>query len=281
MDSQVEIKIICDNNSVAPFRAEHGLALGISAHGRNILLDTGQNFLRENLAATGLSASDFDTLVISHGHYDHTGGVEHVLSENPDINVYAHRRIFETHISAKTGSPRYIGMPDSAVKALKTHSSDKLHLLDAPCMLTDKIGLIVNIPRLNPLEDTGGLFYRDMECTVVDYIEDELSIWIETREGIVLFTGCCHSGLINTLKAAEKHSGIKTAAAVGGFHLEKASEERLDTTVSYLRETGMRGILPIHCTGKTASERLLSEIPARFFHELSRGHLIIHSNADA
>ncbi len=273
MASHIEIRLICDNNSEPPFRAEHGLALAISAHGRSILLDTGQSFLRENLAAAGLSPADFDTLVISHGHYDHTGGVEYVLSENPVIDVYAHRRIFETHISAKTGSPRYIGMPDSAVKALKSHSSEKLHLLEAPSMLTDKIGLIVNIPRLNPFEDTGGLFYRDMDCTVVDYIEDELSIWIETPEGIVLFTGCCHSGLINSLKAAEQHSGKKPAAAVGGFHLEKASEERLDATVRFLKDAGLRGILPLHCTGKTASERLASEIPAGFFRISSSGIL--------
>lgn len=250
----MKITILVDNQAPEGLASEHGLSMLIEAGGKRILLDTGQSeALKKNVAALGIELGRTDTLVLSHGHYDHTGALPYVLSEASDVDIYCHPGIFQTRYAIRNGKAKSIGIPEPARRALQDWLPERVHEVQGTVMLADNIGLVAPIPRLTSYEDTGGPFYLDTEGREADPIEDDLALWIQTDTGVVVCLGCAHAGPINTLRHIRHLAqNDRIRAVVGGFHLMDAARERVDRTIEALLELAPDLVVPCHCTGKKA-----------------------------
>jgi 7,8-dihydropterin-6-yl-methyl-4-(beta-D-ribofuranosyl)aminobenzene 5'-phosphate synthase len=266
MIRNLNITILVDNQSSREdLHSEHGLSFWIEADDRRIVFDTGQSdMLIRNAEVLGIDLRTADTLVLSHGHYDHTGGVAALLDLNPKISVYCHPGIF---------IPRYSRQPDGKMKPVGINAKasrhlhkimETIHWVNGPSSLSGEIGITGPIPRLCDFEDTGGSFFLDPEAQKADPISDDLAVWFKTKSGIVVVTGCCHSGIVNTLEHIQTISGQNNIVAVlGGLHLVNASLERLKNTCEYLNCVVPGKIYPCHCTGENAIEFLQTQFGDR------------------
>ena len=151
-------------------------------------------------------------------------------------------------------------MAEEVRQALCGLPAERRIVLDGPRYLRRGIGITGPVPRNSGFEDTGGPFYLGADKSQPDPITDDLSLWFETVDGLVILTGCCHSGLVNTVRHAQQVSGMtRIRGIIGGLHLLNASPERLDATLAFLHECAPDFLLPCHCTGAQVIERLQTE----------------------
>jgi len=236
------------------------LSLFIRSSAGSILFDTGQSghVLSANAEALGVDLTRPEILVLSHGHFDHTGGVVEALKADPGAAVYCHPCVeigrFSRH---EDGELHDISMPGPARMALERHPPELRHNVNRPCEILPGIHLTGEIPRRTSFEDTGGAFFLDRECLVPDIIRDDMALWIETPGGLVIVLGCSHSGVVNTVERIREVSGVERVRGIlGGMHLIHASGERLTETCDKLREWAPEFVIPCHCTGEAAEEFL-------------------------
>lgn len=262
---KAKITIVVDNHAGDGLSAEHGLSLWIEAEGRRILFDTGQGIaLETNTRILGVDLDKTDILTLSHGHYDHTGGIAQVLRRAQKANVYCHPGIVQPRYAIRDGTPKSIQLPRISMAAIDRLPSQHLHWVQQPMLLSERIGITGPISRETSFEDTGGPFYLDPEGRRADPIEDDLALWIRTDDGVIVCVGCSHAGLVNTLNHVQRLShGQRIRAVIGGFHLLNASRERLDQTIAALRLFEPDMMIPCHCTGELATDVLRNALGER------------------
>jgi 7,8-dihydropterin-6-yl-methyl-4-(beta-D-ribofuranosyl)aminobenzene 5'-phosphate synthase len=261
--TEANLTILVDNRAAPPLAAEHGFALWIEAAGRRILFDTGQGgALPANAMRLGIDVSRTDTLILSHGHYDHGGGIPDVLARNPEIAVFAHPNCLRRRYVVSPKETREVGLPGEAVAALMRHHP--VTWLETPALLEPDVGLTGPIARVTAFEDTGGPFFLDRYGQRADALDDDLALWIRTDRGLVVCVGCAHAGVINTVRQAQAQSGVRELlAVVGGFHLGSAGAARLEATIAALRELNPQRLVPCHCTGRAATAALRAALGDR------------------
>ncbi len=260
-NNNLVLKILVDNKVNGQLIEEHGFAVWIEVAGLKLLFDTGQGkALIPNATALGCELSQLDALILSHGHFDHCGSISKLLEVNPDLNVFAHPGTLSPRYRIKPGEPaRNISVPQVDRDALLELGDNRMNWITQPFNMLPGIGITGSIERRHPLEDTGGPFYLDPAGRVHDPIIDDMSIWIKTERGLIILTGCCHSGLINTVEHIRRISGVdRVRGIVGGLHLLNASRERIKSTCDALTEWKPDFVVPCHCTGADAIEILQS-----------------------
>jgi 7,8-dihydropterin-6-yl-methyl-4-(beta-D-ribofuranosyl)aminobenzene 5'-phosphate synthase len=251
----VKIITLVDNTRAAGLSTEHGFSLWIEAAGMRILFDTGQGkALFGNAHRLGVRLEETDFLVISHGHYDHTGGIAGVMDIAPRARLILHPGAMASRYGIRRGiPPREIGIPATARSAVEGAGEGAVTWSARALQLIPGIGVTGPIPRETDYEDVGGPFFLDSRGERKDEIEDDQALWISTPEGLVVCVGCSHAGLINTLNYAQKLSGVsKLRAVIGGLHLLQANTRRLEMTVGALRALAPELLVPCHCTGEKA-----------------------------
>lgn len=254
MTVSLKVTILVDNHAGPGLTSEHGLAFWIETGSTNILFDTGQGTaLEPNAAALGVDLAAAHLVVLSHGHYDHTGGLPLVLGKAAQARVHCHPGVFGPRFSIRDGAARAIGMPAPAQAALKALPRLRLAQETRGVRWSEHLGLTGAVPRRAPFEDTGGPFFLDDGGRQPDPIDDDQAMWARTRDGLVVITGCCHSGLLNTLERVRAVAGAgRIHAIIGGFHLSAASEHRMAKTIEGLRAHDPARLIPCHCTGDGA-----------------------------
>lgn len=265
---KLQITILTDNHSPTEgLLSEHGLSIWIEADNKRMLFDTGQSdLLLHNAAKLGVDLKSVDILILSHGHYDHTGGVSRILELNPEVKVFCHPHVFKPRYSRHAeGKMKFIGMSRSACSSLN-RISDNIYWLTQPFQISKEAGITGPIPRETDFEGTGGSFYYDREGKYPDPVTDDMAIWFKSNKGLIIISGCCHSGVVNTSEyALQISSQEKVRSVIGGFHLHNASSGRIKKTVEYLKEKSIETLVPLHCTGKNAVELLNAELGETVF----------------
>ena len=252
MSCRFELTVICDNHAKNELLSEHGLSFYILADGLTILFDTGSGeTLLPNAMKLGIDLAKCSHLVLSHGHYDHSGGVAQVLAKNTYCSVIAHPFILSDRYSRHADRPvKRIGMPVNERAVLQQLDPVRLHCSPVASCISDYIGITGFIPRTHVFEDTGGPFYLDETGQFADMIPDDQALWINTPQGLVVILGCCHSGVSNTVEYIRQlNDGASVAGIIGGLHLLHASAERLEQTIIYLKKLKPQFIYAGYCTG--------------------------------
>lgn len=243
----VKISVLVDNIAGRSFKAEHGLSYFISAD-TDVLLDTGSSDLfLQNAKKLGIDTAKSNYVVLSHGHWDHGNGLVHLSS---GLTLVAHPNIFVSRISKRSGNP--VGIPITRSEAAEKFN---MHLSAEPVWLSEQMVFLGEIPRLNSFESqTTDFAFTDMSP---DFITDDSAIAIKTPKGIVVVSGCSHSGICNIVDYAIKVTGDnRVRAVVGGFHLDKLDEQYYQT-IEHLETLGVQEVVPSHCTS--------FEVSAQFF----------------
>lgn len=264
MITKVRITVVVENTAQgAGMLAEHGLAYWIEWDGQRMLFDTGQgSVLVGNAYRLGIPLHNADSIVLSHGHYDHTGGLAEVLHNGRAVSLYVHPAAFDAKYARnRDGTAREIGVPVAVQEALHRHAPHVIKT-ESPTKVSRGLTVTGQVPRSTDFEDTGGPFFLDAACSKPDPLIDDQSLFFETHEGIVVLLGCEHSGVINTLRYIGQLSGNKPIRAViGGMHLVNASPARIARTIEEFRHLEVRLLAPCHCTGMAATVALWSAFP--------------------
>lgn len=252
------IQVVVDNRAADGLVAEHGFSLWIETGARVILFDTGnRDAFLPNLKTLGLDLSRVTDLVLSHGHYDHSGGIEAVVEAASDLTVYLHQAAMQPRYSSGESGTKPVRMSADAMQALGRLKETSITWLTHPVRITDQIGVSGPIPRVTDFEDTGGSFFFDPWGTRPDPIDDDNAVWFHTKRGLVICVGCSHAGIVNTLSHIVDVSGeTRIHTVLGGLHLLNASPERLEKSVHALNGFNLQRLVACHCTGDAAISHL-------------------------
>jgi len=216
-----------------------------------------------NADALNIGLQHLDLICFSHGHYDHTGGLMGVLQRvNGRVCVLAHPDIFAPKLKERP-ILKFIGPPFTRAGAEAAGAI----MLEArgPVAIAPEVITTGEVPRLESFEKVEGFWtvkdgqYRE------DKIPDDQALAINMEgKGLVVITGCAHAGIINTIRHAQKITGVEELhAVIGGFHLMGADEERMDATAKALQKLDPAIVRPGHCTGQKAVCRLQEALGER------------------
>ncbi len=250
------MKIVClvDDRSIDDrFEVEHGLSFHIETGNHRILFDLGQTdlFLR-NARRLGLDLSLVDTVIISHGHYDHGGGLKRFFEVNDHATVYINRRAKGAFYSLRNEGMAYIGLDLTALE------NERIRLLDHDLVIDSELKVFQELVSNDLVPSPNrSLFERKENAYVPDSFLHEQNLLI-TEDGIsVLFAGCAHRGIVNIVDTARKHLRNKPLSAVfGGFHMMSrfvAFKPELSTieAIAFRLDDGKTMYFTGHCTGDT------------------------------
>lgn len=265
--STIRITVLVENAASRPdLGAEHGLSYWIEMNGKRILFDTGHtDLILPNAAQLGVNLAGADAIVLSHGHYDHTGGLAAVLPLCPHARVFIHPGALEKRYSRhKDGSVHDIGIPDASAEALRRHAG-AITQTEQPTEIIEGLFATGAVPRRNDFEDTGGDFFLDAACKEPDPIIDDQALYFSGSEGLVVLLGCAHAGVVNTLQhIAQLTGGEPIHAVLGGMHLHSATDRRLEATTEALARHTIDLLAPAHCTGADPTALLRRRFPRQF-----------------
>lgn len=248
--------------------AEHGLSFWIEHGSHRILFDAGQSdILLKNAQILGIDLSQTDAIVLSHGHYDHVGGLHRILEIAPAAPVYLHPQALKAKYVCRDGQSRQIGMEPDLVETLRRRIDSGLGPFTTGLVeIVPGVWATGQIPRKSTLEDTGGPFYLDADCTQPDVLLDDQAMLLETHGGLVVVLGCAHAGVVNTLDyIAGLFPDRRIRTVLGGMHLVGASKRRIAHTVDAIQRYNVQHIGPAHCTGPEASHELWNTLSGKCF----------------
>jgi len=249
------VTILIDNSADTNLNSEHGLSLWLDFGEKRVLFDTGQtDMILKNAELLGIDLSCADAIVLSHGHYDHTGGLPSVLKIAPNAKIYLHPAATELKFSQKPSGMKLVGMSISVKESLK---NNKTIWTATPTLIFPGMSVTGQVPRTNDFEDTGGAFFLDENAQKPDGLLDDQTLKKAPAKGLIVIFGCAHSGVVNILDYISKITGKdKIYAVIGGMHLLNANQERITKTVEALKKYDVQKIIPLHCTGHEAVEKI-------------------------
>ena len=270
---KIKISVICENTAgkTMGISGEHGFAALIERGNEKILVDTGQGMtLKNNAEQMGIDLRQIKRIVLSHGHFDHTNGLPHVLFPPRGVEVIAHPDIFDdkyaelpTHTGVAHAFIGTIYRKDYLESTLAASFSFKKEY----CEIAPGIFFSGEVPRVTDFElpDTH-LKVKRGDTFEADPLKDDASLLIETDSGPVILTGCAHTGIVNVMKHFQNKSGHASFhAVIGGTHLGfMGVGEQLDKSMDAFDEFNVNLIAVSHCTGNEAAAICYNRFKERF-----------------
>lgn len=251
--------------------AEHGLAFLVEVEadgrGRTVLMDTGSSqALLNNLSRLKIETEKIDAIVISHGHPDHTGGLLPLLKDlNRSVPVIAHPDAVRPSVWIRSlGRVRGPYLPPSEGQV--EEAGGRLILTKGAFPLFTGTVTSGEAERREEYEGLSRVYYVREETMEESPIRDDQSLVVRVKDkGLVVLSGCGHSGIVNTVRHAQRLAEVgRVYAVLGGFHLVNASDMRMDRTIEALRSIGPKILSPMHCAGFKFMSRVAHELPESF-----------------
>jgi 7,8-dihydropterin-6-yl-methyl-4-(beta-D-ribofuranosyl)aminobenzene 5'-phosphate synthase len=235
----MKIIVLNDNRASSICGAQHGLSYFIEFDEKKILLDAGPSEIAmKNARILGVDLTALDCVVLSHGHWDHGNGLRFLPQGKP---LLLHPGVFQKRY--KRINNQYIGL-DMTEQEIRTHFLVQSTV--QPVEIAHQAWFLGEIPRVIDFE-VPSTKYR-LENGETDSIIDDTALAFNTPKGIVVVTGCSHSGICNIiLKAKELIPNRPVANIMGGFHLNQ-TDKRLAQTIEFFQQQGIIQLLPSHCT---------------------------------
>lgn len=274
---RVTAPLFAEGNTMAMPRAEHGfsalvtITMGEQVH--RILFDTGvtPDGMIENMRLFELSPRDVEALVLSHGHWDHTAGLNGLVRELGTVNMpvtihpnfWARRRL-----AFPGGEP--LEIPSTSKGALRGAGFEIVEERQPSFLLDGALLVTGEVDRTTPFERGMPPAHQALKDGQWEHdplvLDDQALLWQVRDRGLVILTGCGHSGIVNIVRYARKLTGIDCVyAIIGGFHLGGPFfEPIIEPTVDALAAFEAEAVVPAHCTGWRAIHRLAARIPDAF-----------------
>ena len=248
-NTEVKLTILSENRAMEGFQAEHGLSFLIEHNHLKLLFDTGASdvFLR-NALKLNIDLDSVGTVVLSHGHFDHGDGLKHLQAKT----LLCHPGCFIKRYHK--GDKLYIGLAKTEEEIRKIF---KLITSQYPFQISDDIIYLGEIPRLNDFEAKTTNFVNDKGAD--DFVPDDSALAIKSEKGLIVITGCSHSGICNIIEYAKKVTSIdKVYAVMGGFHLKTLDRQSLQT-IKYFKKEKIQKVFPSHCTDEPVLSAIIRE----------------------
>jgi 7,8-dihydropterin-6-yl-methyl-4-(beta-D-ribofuranosyl)aminobenzene 5'-phosphate synthase len=264
------VTILCDNYvGKSGLIGEHGFCVMIERGNEKYLWDTGSGIsLPHNLKALGKNIKGLNGIVLSHGHYDHTGGLKWAVQESGRVQVVAHRAVFSQHMALNrkdpSEAPHYVGCPYSRQELEELGAA--FHFVNHTKEIYSGIRFLAGIDRIAAqLPTDPHLIIPKGNKFVPDPVEDDASLLLEIDGSPILLLGCAHAGVLNILDHVKQKMGIhKLSAVLGGTHLMFSETDNIKTFMHRLEEFSVDMIGVSHCTGFKAAVELANHFGNRF-----------------
>lgn len=256
-------------------KSEHGLSFFIEKDDHKILFDSGQSgsFI-DNARQLKADLIGLDYVVLSHGHYDHSGGIKHLTDLTCDFELIMGKGFFDDKYGFKNNCYEFLG--NSFDETFLKQKNLTHRYIDQPVTeLIPDVYIVSQFPRVHNDEVINPRFKIQKNGQFVDDpFSDEILLAIDTTEGLVIVLGCSHPGMKNMLDATVTQLNRPIYAILGGTHLVEASDSSLTLSLDYLKDDNLKVIGVSHCTGKTAMEHLAGN-NCRYFHNSTGSSLIV------
>lgn len=252
----MKITVLIENTSDSELVCEHGLSLLIEYRGEYYLLDAGQSgAFMKNAETMGLPVLEAHTCILSHGHYDHAGGFAEYLKENQNAVVYAMKEADRNYYSV-SGGMHPIGIPE---QVLPVHQ-ERFRYIDCMTEIAEGMYLLPHrTPGLAEIGKRAGLFRKEGKELVPDDFRHELSLVMDTAQGLVVCNSCSHAGVRNILSEVQMaFPDKKVYAFIGGLHMKGKcggkeicifSEAEIMELSGEILKQGICFLYTGHCTG--------------------------------
>lgn len=241
----MRLEVVVENTSDNPnIKAEHGLSLFINADNKNFFFDFGQSDLfLQNAKILNINIKQVEFAIISHGHYDHGGGIEYFSKENPNAPIFLNKNAFKNCYSKKEFGLKYIGLKEN----LKENKQIKL--IDNEYFISNNLIIFSNVTQRHFFAPSNlKLFEKKGEIFINDNFDHEQNLIIRQEGKNILLAGCAHSGIINIINKAEKIINQKITDIIGGLHLMGITDQKfLGEFAQELKNTNCN-FYTCHCT---------------------------------
>lgn len=254
----MRVTILTDNNAPRGYWSEHGLSLLVETDGGSVLFDSGVSAMwLENMRLLGRDPEKLVAAAFSHGHYDHTGGLQYTIPWIDRMRLYMNEAALVQRYVRHRDMIKSVGILPRTMKF-----ADKFTLVDSPVDITEGVWLSGEVPVVNeaaiPMK---GKFCLDEECREIDTFKDERFLLLRSGGKTGLLLGCSHRGVENNVRAAMDAAGTDRLEWIaGGIHLVRADEEHLDCVASFLAGANIGRIICCHCTGDDGFAYLKSRL---------------------
>ena len=250
--------------------AEHGLSIYIETGNSKIIFDTGQSGLfLQNAQKLGIAVEDVDILVLSHGHYDHTGGLYPFLEKNSKAKIYAKKDVF---VPKYHGPNRFIGTLRND-KLLK----DRLIHVETITEIADGVFIMPEIVIHNSLDTHfKGMNKKVGSGFIPDEFDDELFLVLKQNDQINIVTACSHRGITNICSTATEQFKLPVGLILGGFHMKNCTKEQYEMIIGHFRQLKPKSIGVCHCTGVDRYAEMCNDNSANIFYNFTGNNLTLN-----
>lgn len=271
----LEIYVLADDYAgySSSFIAQHGISILLKVKYNNevkyVLFDTGTYAkpVLFNMKLLKINPSDINLIVLSHCHYDHTGGLAGILKKigKEEIPIITHPDMFRPHLILKP-YVMHVGMPRKCSKEYVEKLGGRWMLVKEPFNITPCIMYSGEVKEVEEFEKSDVDLYTIRNGKLIkDPVRDEVALAVNTRKGLVIIVGCSHPGIISITKYFKKITGVeRIEAIIGGLHLINASEDRIRKTIEELNKMNVKNLYIGHCTGLRAEAEVLRMFKGNF-----------------